>query len=116
MPHDPRACLEDLRIAARLIQQFTAGRTQESYSADPMCRAAVEREFEIIGEALNRLVQTDPALAAQVPNYRQIIAFRNQLSHGYHAVNDAVVWDIVQRDLPGLIGQVESLLASLGSP
>jgi uncharacterized protein with HEPN domain len=116
MPHDPRVCLQDMRGAARLIEQFTAGRTVSSYSADPMCRAALEREFEIIGEALNRLLQADPGLAAQIPGYRQIIAFRNQLSHGYHAVADAIVWGIVENDLADLIRQVETLLAALDNP
>jgi uncharacterized protein with HEPN domain len=59
----------------------------------------VERQFEIVGEALNRLQKLDPELVAQISDYRRIIAFRNVLAHGYDVVSDEVVWDIVQNRL-----------------
>jgi len=54
--------------------------------------AAIEREFSIVGEALNRLGKEAPAVADQIPERRQIIAFRNILVHGYDAIDDHVVW------------------------
>jgi uncharacterized protein with HEPN domain len=110
MPHDPLKCLRDIRDAAASILQFTANRLRAEYAADEMLRAAVERKFEIIGEALNRLKQTDAVLAARIPEQRQIISFRNLLIHGYDIVDHKVVWDIIQGDLPVLVQQVEALL------
>lgn len=116
MPRDPRKSLEDIRRAADAILRFTAGRIGEEYRNDLLLRSAVERQFEIIGEALGRLAKEDAALASQVSQYRQIISFRNVLIHGYDLVDDAVVWDTVKKDLPVLKQQVEHLLAALGGP
>ena len=113
MPHDPRKSLEDMRRAAEFLLRITAGRTLDDYRADEVLRCVVERKFEILGEALNRLNKSDPALATQVPEHRQIISFRNVLIHGYDTIDEAVVWKIVQQDLPILKQQMESLLAAL---
>jgi uncharacterized protein with HEPN domain len=116
MPHDPRKSLEDMRRAADFILRMTGGRTLDDYRADEVLRTVVERKFEIIGEALNRLYKIDPNIAVQIPQHRQIISFRNILIHGYDIVDEAVVWQIVQVDLPVLFRQVESLLASFAGP
>jgi uncharacterized protein with HEPN domain len=113
MPHDPRKSLEDMRRAAEFLLRITSGRTLDDYCADEMLSSAVERKFEIIGEALNRLQRCDSALAAQIPQQRQIISFRNVLIHGYDAIDEQVVWAIVQNDLPMLHKQVEAMLATL---
>jgi uncharacterized protein with HEPN domain len=116
MPHDPRKSLEDMRRAAEFLRTMTAGRTLDDYRADEVLRSVVERKFEIIGEALNRLGKVDPALAAQIPEHRQIISFRNILIHGYDVIDEAVVWKIVQQDLPVLLKQVQAMLAAIGGP
>jgi len=77
-----------------------------------MLRSAVERQFEIIGEALTQLAKLDEALAAHISEYRRIIAFRNILIHGYAEVDDRLVWDIIKTKLPTLRQQVEALLKS----
>lgn len=110
MQRDPRAFLWDVREAALAIQQFTARLDASSFETDAMAQAAVERKFEVIGEALNQLAKTDAALAARVPHLPQIVAFRNQLIHGYATVNVATVWNIAQTALPGLIASVQGLL------
>jgi uncharacterized protein with HEPN domain len=102
--------LEDVRRAAELIFQFTAGKRKSEYGEAPMLRSAVERQFEIIGEALVRLRGDAPEISDRIPNHRRIIAFRNILIHGYDAVDDDVVWDVVQHDLPILHELVQSLL------
>jgi len=76
-----------------------------------MLRAAVEREFEIIGEALARLAKQDEGLASRIGEHRRIIAFRNILIHGYADVDDRLVWDIVETKLPALRREVAALLA-----
>ena len=75
-----------------------------------MLRSAVERQFEIIGEALRRLSKEDTASAARVSEHQRIIAFRNILIHSYAEVDDLVVWDILQTKLPSLRREVEALL------
>jgi uncharacterized protein with HEPN domain len=100
MPHNAQSLLDDVRQAAQLIHDFTVGRSPTDYTTDAMLRAAVEREFIIIGEALSRLEKLDAAIAVQITAYRQIIGFRNILVHGYDAIDDAIVWQVIQQDLP----------------
>ena len=68
MPRDPRAYLWDAVEAARAIGEFSSERTLQEYEADRMLRSAVERQFEIVGEALGQLAKTAPDLAAQIPD------------------------------------------------
>ena len=114
MQRDPRAFLWDVREAALAIQSFTTGMDAAAYAANPMAQAAVERKFEIIGEALNQLSKLDTAVAARIPDLAQIVAFRNQLIHGYATVNVSTVWNISQIALPALRDAVQGLLDELG--
>lgn len=116
MDRDPRACLWDVQQAANAVEQFTTGLDAVGYAQNPLVRAAVERQFEIIGEALNQLSKVSPELAGQVPNLREIIGFRNVLIHGYAAIDDARVWQITEKSLPDLREAVSALLAQLGPP
>jgi uncharacterized protein with HEPN domain len=79
---------------------------------DCQFRRAVEREFEIIGEALNRLLRDDPATATatHIGQLSRIVGFRNRIIHGYDTVDDATVWGIASRSLPQLLAEVETLL------
>ena len=113
MPRDTQSYLWDVCDSAEAITQFTAGRTLEDYLADRQIRSAVERQFEIIGEALNRLSKEAPLMAARIPELSQIVAFRNLLIHGYATVEDAIVWRTVQEDLPKLYETAAMLLAEL---
>ncbi len=114
MQRDPRAFLWDVCEAALAIQSFTTGMDAAAYAANPMAQAAVERKFEIIGEALNQLSKLDAAVAARIPDLAQIVAFRNQLIHGYATVNVSTVWNISQTALPALRDAVQGLLDELG--
>ena len=87
MARDPRAYLWDAREAAKSILIFTQDLDAAGYSASDLIRAAVERKFEVIGESLNQLAKQDSALAERIPDLAQIVAFRNQLIHGYATVN-----------------------------
>ena len=101
----------DVQRAARTLSGFVKGKSWADYERDAMLRAAVERQFEIIGEALAQLAKRDPTLAGRIREYRQIIAFRNILIHGYAEVDDRLVWDMVQSRLSVLLQQVDDLLA-----
>ena len=70
----------------------------------------MEPQFEILGEALNRLDRLDATLAAKIPDLRQIVAFRNILIHGYAVIDRARVWRAVQDDLPPLRATLDAIL------
>jgi uncharacterized protein with HEPN domain len=110
LSRESRKYLYDISEAADYIAQFTAGRTYEEYCNDPMLRSAVERQFEIIGEALNQLLRREPGLKDKISDASLIISFRNRLIHGYTTVSDEVVWGVVEGYLPVLSGEVRSLL------
>ncbi len=110
MRREAKKYLYDIQQAAELIAGFTAGKTLADYAGDAMLRSAVERQFEIIGEALAQLARLDEALASRISEYRRIIAFRNILIHGYAEVDHRIVWDIVESKLPTLRGEVAGLL------
>jgi uncharacterized protein with HEPN domain len=107
--------LLDVREAGESILQHTTGKSFAEYSADRFFRRAVEREFEIIGEALNRIDRLDPPNAARISELRRIVDFRNRIIHGYDTVDDVVVWGIVERHLPLLIKEVTGLLDANGA-
>ena len=116
MERDGRSYLWDMREAAEDIARFTAGMDASGFAESALVRAAVERKFEIIGEALNQLSKHDPALARRVPDFRDIISFRNLAIHGYTVVNQDEVWDAVQTSLPRLRAVLGDLLEELGPP
>ena len=102
--------LLDIRQALDDIGDFTRGLDLEAYLRDAKCRAAVERKFEVMGEACTRLRDRFPEVFENVPDATQMISFRNRLIHGYDSVDDAIVWDIIMRKLPALGRQVNVLL------
>jgi uncharacterized protein with HEPN domain len=110
MPPDPRKYLWDALHAAELISEFTRDQSFADYQAQAMVRSAVERQFEIIGEALNHLAKTTPDTASQIPELPRIVAFRNILIHGYTTVDDALVWQVVTDKLPDLQQTLDRLL------
>lgn len=110
MQRDPRKYLWDALAAAELIRAFAEGRTFAGYQDDAMLRSAVERQFEVIGEALNQLSKADPDLASQIPDLARIVAFRNILIHGYATVDDGLVWQLLDTKLPELVEVVRALL------
>jgi uncharacterized protein with HEPN domain len=103
--------LEDMRQAARSIVAMVEHETYENYLKDQRLRWAVERGFEIVGEALTQFNKIDSATAQSITDWRAIIGFRNVLIHGYAVVRHDKTWDIAQRELPILVAEVEKLLA-----
>ena len=79
-----------------------------------MMRAATERQFEIMGEALTGLRRVDPDLAASVPDLPRIIAFRNILIHNYAEIDDSRAWEVVQDHTSEVLALVNRLLAEYG--
>ena len=110
MDERARDCLDDIVANVEELLRFIGGMTFEQYQADRKTQAAVERKFEIIGEALNRLSRVDAELLAEIRNYRSIISFRNILAHGYDSVEDRVVWGIIECDLDQLRSDAAAFL------
>ena len=94
--------LEDIRDAAAFVRQSTTDKTLDDYTVDRLLRHAVERNFEIIGEAVNRLAEIDADTARKISEHRQIVSFRNLLIHGYDLIDDAQVWKVVTDHVPTL--------------
>lgn len=116
MERDPRAFLWDVQQAAEAIREFIGGQEKAAYLENKLVRAAVEREFEIIGEALNQLSKLAPDLARRVPDIPEIVSFRNVLIHGYRRIDHELVWGIAATKLPTLHETVTGLLTELGPP
>ena len=103
--------LLDALEACRAIQGFVAGHTFADYERNLMLRSAVERQFEIIGEALNHAAIEQPELTTSFPDLRRIVGLRNRIIHGYDSVDDQLLWQTVQAHVPSLAQQLEQLLA-----
>ena len=99
MQSEVRTYLFDIASAISAIEDFTAGRSLEEYEQDLM-----------FGEAMARVGQRDPDLAARIGDYRAIIDFRNVLVHEYQRIRDTTVWGVVQDGLPDLRRDIEALL------
>jgi uncharacterized protein with HEPN domain len=102
--------LYDIRDAALAICRFVEGKTFTDYEKDDLLQSGVERKFEIIGEALNRIKKDYPIVLESIRDYRSVISFRNILIHGYDAINTKIVWGIIEEDLGKLIEDVDKLI------
>ena len=111
MHADAEKLLWDASRAADRAARFIAGKTFADYLQDEYLRSAVERQFEIIGEALNRLGRTDPSTAAAIDELPRVVAFRNILIHGYATVDNKLVWGVIETHLEPLRARLGQLLA-----
>ena len=105
-----KAWLFDILKAINEIEGFLLDSPKElsAYQNDLKTRRAVERNIEIIGEAMNRVLQKDASL--ELSNSRKIVDTRNRIIHGYDSVSDEIIWAIVISHLPQLKSEVETLL------
>jgi len=104
-----RKCLLDILDSIEGIESYLGEKRDFlTYKNSRIQRKAVERELEIIGEAMTRILKTDPEIA--ISDKRKIIGMRNTVAHGYDTVEDEVVWGAVSRHLPLLKSEVEQLL------
>ncbi len=110
-PPEVRKYLFDAAEACDVIAEFVAGKTFADYKRDRMMRSAVERQFEIVGEALAGLLRIAPELEPRISYARRIIAFRNRLIHGYATVLDELVWGIVETNVGVLRTELAGLIA-----
>jgi uncharacterized protein with HEPN domain len=104
--------LFDIQTACDEITEFVTGKTQNDNYTDVLLRRAVERDLEIIGKAVSQLRNTDPDTAALLPNLNQMVGMRHRLIHAYAQVNDDIVWDTANNNIPRLRDVVASLLGT----
>lgn len=110
MSPEVQELLEDVLANGKAIKDFTREHDFWSYCRDAKTRLAVERSFEIIGEALNRIKKIDSNVLESIRDYRSIISFRNILAHGYDHIEDRIVWGIIQTNLDTLLEDVKGLI------
>lgn len=106
---ESRKLLFDIQQAVNKVIQFITGKSFEDYESDDLLRSGVERQFEIIGEALNKLSKIDITVVSEINEHQRIISFRNILIHGYADIDNRLVWNIVETKLPTLLKDVNSL-------
>lgn len=111
-PRDPRTNLTDVVAAGELIAQIVEDLTFDGFCADRVRSSAVERQLEIVGEALNRALSADPSLEHAIPDVRRAIGLRNILAHGYDRASDALVFSAATESLPRLLADVRALLSA----
>lgn len=112
MRTDLAKLLEDIADAASRVKCYTAGKTLQDYLASSQLRDAVQWNFTVIGEAISQLRNKDPGMVERIHEWQRIIAFRNQLIHGYGVIKNEITWDIVQTKLPILMDDIAALLGS----
>jgi uncharacterized protein with HEPN domain len=103
--------LFDILSSIKKIQEYTTGMTFELYLADSKTRDAVERNFEIIGEAASRIPEEYKHEHPHI-EWRILKDFRNFIIHHYFGIDNLIVWDIAQQRLPGLLEEISDLLGS----
>lgn len=113
MPRDLRKTGFDILQAILEIEEFIAGKAFADYKANRMLKMAIEREYEIIGEALRRMEIDFPVQFSQISDGRRIIDFRNILAHGYDAVSDEIVWSVTENNLKILKKEIEQTFEKL---
>jgi uncharacterized protein with HEPN domain len=111
MANDLLKHLYDIREATAAIFRFVRGKTFDDYGQDELLRSGIERKFEILGEALNRIRRDDPTLPDKIRENHSIVSFRNILAPGYDSLDNRIVWGIIAEDLGKLLEDVERLLA-----
>jgi uncharacterized protein with HEPN domain len=110
MDEDIKAWLFDILKSINEIESYylETPKLFEMYQNDLRTKRAVERNIEIIGEAMNRILKSESKI--KISNSRKIVDVRNRIIHGYDSVSDDVIWGIVIRNLPVLQKEIEELL------
>lgn len=109
MENEIKTWLSDILKAISEINEFVPAKDDfQTFKNDLKTRRAIERNLEIIGEAVSRTVKKDPFL--QITNARKIVDTRNRIIHGYDTVSVDILWAIIIRDIPNLEKEIKSLL------
>jgi uncharacterized protein with HEPN domain len=109
MENEIKTWLSDILQAINEINDFLPPNEDFfEFKKDIKTKRAIERNIEIIGEAVNRIIKTNPNFS--ISNARKIIDTRNRVIHGYDSVSEEIIWSIVIRDIPELKAEIEKML------
>lgn len=109
MKHEIYAWLEDIKRSIDEIYDFLPEELDYSeFDKDLKTRKAVERNIEIIGEALNRVLKAESDI--EITDSRKIVDTRNRIIHGYDSITSDILWLIIQKSLPILKAEIEKLI------
>lgn len=109
MEKEIKTWLEDIKLSIEEIDSFLPEKRDFlEFQKDIKTRKAVERNIEIIGEAVNRILKVDPSI--KITNARKIVDTRNRISHGYDTISIDIIWAIAVNDLGNLYLEVNELL------
>ena len=109
MSIEEKKLLLDIKEAILSIDDHLEGRRVfEEFRSNKTKRRAVERELEIIGEALSKLLKINPSIG--ISHTRQIVSLRNKVIHAYDTIDETIIWKIVMVDVPVLLQEVKQLL------
>lgn len=109
MKREIKKYLFDIKTSIDSINEYLGeSRNFFEYEENKLLRRGIEREIEIIGEAMSRILKLDQNI--QIVNARQIVDARNWVIHGYDKVDDVVIWGIISNHLPKLKKEIEELL------
>lgn len=109
MEKDIQTWLEDIRQSIDEIEDFLPEkRNFFEFQKDIKTKRAIERNIEIIGEAINRILNVNSAI--QITNARKIVDTRNRIIHGYDSVSEDIIWSIVENDIKKLRQEITTLL------
>lgn len=96
----------DILVSINEVNEFVGTKTDFAmYEKNKMMKRAVERELEIIGEAVNRIKKSNSTI--ELTFAEKIIGLRNKVAHEYDVIDDAIIWDVINLYLPGLKEEVE---------
>ena len=109
MPHDPAKLYEDILRTVEEMETFCHDKTFPDFQEDRGLQLIVERELEIIGEALARLRRDHPNLADRIHDIQKIVGLRNILVHGYDVLEHEILWDIVENKIAILKRDIQSM-------
>src|ERR1044072_6554950 len=104
----PELLIEDMLESASKILDYTEGFSFEDFTNDSKTADAVIRNFEIIGEAANRLPEDFKASHPSI-DWHRIRGFRNRIVHHYFGIDNSIVWKIKETFLPELLNKLKSL-------
>ena len=113
MDNKVKAWLFDIHQAILEIESFMDGRAKNffEYQKDLLLKRAVERELEIIGEAMNRIIKSDDAFISKITDAKNIIGLRNHVIPAYDNISDENIWAIIINHLPQLKTEISNLLS-----
>lgn len=106
---EPELLLQDIEESINKIKSYTSGMSFEMFQNDDKTIDAVIRNFEVIGEAANRIPDEIKDRFNKV-NWHRIRGFRNRIVHDYMGVDLEIIWEIIEKNLDELIEQIEEII------